>query len=134
MIYRGKTIEGQPAANWKAIQATCTEYPEFIIEVRKFDEQREISLQQMAYIHAVVIPALADHVGCSRLMAEILLKKKCGEEWFIQKVDGIDMILSKTMLTTKQTTQWLENCWDWMESIGCPVPPPDPKWREQEKQ
>jgi len=133
MKFRGNTIDGQPAANWKQIYRQCARYERFIIEVRQYDEAKEISLQQMRYLHAVVIPALAEHVGSSELMAEILLKKKCGEQWFIQEVDGDEIIISKTMLTTKQTTKWLENCWDWLETIGCPVPPPDPNWRSTQQ-
>ncbi len=129
MNFRGETIQSQPVADWPAIETLCVKYDRFVIEVRKYDSAKEISLQQMKYLHAVVIPALADHVGCSELMAEICLKKKCGEAFFIQKLDGEQIIISKTMLTAKQTTIWLENIWDWMESINCPVPPPDPAWR-----
>jgi len=129
MKFRGNTIDGQPATNWKQLYRQCARYERFIVEVRKYDETKEISLQQMRYLHAVVIPALAEHVGCSELTAEIILKKKCGAQWFIQEIDGDDIIISKTMLTVKQTNKWLENCWDWLESIGCPVPAPDPNWR-----
>ena len=129
MIFKGKTIDGQPAAAWEAVYKACTRHERFVVEVRNYDPDKEISLQQMKYLHAVVIPALAEYIGCSQLIAEIILKKKCGEEWFIQQVDGNEIIISKTMLTIKQTTKWLENCWDFMESINCPVPPPDPNWR-----
>jgi hypothetical protein len=132
--YLGKTENNQPIANWKAVYANCAKYARFVVEVREYDEQKEISLQQMKYMHSVVFPALAQYVGCSELMAEIMLKKKCGEQWFIQKIDGNEIILSKTMLTVKQTTKWLENCWEWLESIGCPVPPPDPNWKLNRKE
>lgn len=129
MQYKGKTVDKQPACNWKAVYRDCAKYQQFIIEVREYNEEKEISRQQMAYLHAVVFPALADHVGCSELMAEIILKKKSGEQWFIQEIDGNEIIISKTMLTVEQTTKWMENIFDWMESIGCPVTPPDPNWR-----
>ena len=133
MKYKGNTNNDQPLADWKAIYKQCRKYERFIIEVREYDPEKEISLQQMKYIHAVLVPALADYVGCSKLMAEQILKKKCGEEWFVKEIDGEICILSKTSLTVKQTTDWLQNCWDWMESIGCPVPPPDPNWRINRK-
>lgn len=129
MIFKGKTINDQPAANWPAIHKQAAKYSEFIIEVRQYDPEREITLQQMSYLHAVVYPALAEHMGVSQLMAEVILKKKCGEQWFIKEIDSNEIILSKTMLTVKQTTVWLENIWDFMEAIGCPVPPPDPQWK-----
>ena len=128
-LFKGQRIDDQPAANWLAIQAECARHERFVVEVRKHDELREISRQQTAYMHAVVFPALAEYVGCSELMAETLLKKKCGEQYFVHEIDGQLIIGSKTSLTVKQTTIWLENCWEWLESIGCPVPPPDPCWR-----
>lgn len=127
--FKGHTVNNQPATNWKAVYKACAKHERFLLEVRKYDEAAEISLQQMRYLHAVVIPALADLVGCSEFMAEQILKKKCGEQWFVKEVDGDICIISKTNLSVKQTNKWLENCWDWMESIGCPVPPPDPNWR-----
>ncbi len=131
--HRGKTIEDNPTADWKAIYAQCAKHETFVVEVRKYDANKEISRQQMAYIHAVVFPALSEYVGCSLLMAELMLKKRCGEQWFVQKVDGCEVILSKTMLSVKQTTEWMENIFDWMESINCPVSLPDPKWRENQE-
>jgi hypothetical protein len=128
MLYRGYTTDGKPITDWPGIYAYCADCGRFVIEVRKYDEAAEISRKQMAYLHSVVFPALADHMGVSQLMAEVILKKKCGESFFIKKVDGNEIILSKTMLTAKQTTVWMENIWDFMESVGCPVPPPDPEW------
>ena len=127
--FKGQTINNQPATDWRAVYRACARHERFIIEVRRYDSAAEISMQQMKYLHAVVIPALAAHIGCSLFMAEQILKKKCGEQWLVKEIDGDLCILSKKTLTVKQTTQWLENCWDWMESIGCPVPPPDPNWR-----
>ena len=60
MIFKGNTIDNQPTAKWKAVYRECAKYEQFIVEVRKFDPEREISLQQMRYMHAVVIPALAE--------------------------------------------------------------------------
>ena len=128
-IFKTHKINGLVAFDRKAFEKACAKHNRFVIEVRRYDEAKEISRQQMAYCHAVVFPALAEFMGVSNLIAEIILKKKAGEQWFIKKVDGNEIILSKTMLTTKQTTKWLENMWDFMETIGCPVPPPDKDWR-----
>lgn len=133
-MFRGKTFDESPAIDWKAIYAECAQHNEFVVEVRRYDPDKEISRQQMAYVHAVIFPALAEYVGCSQLMAEVMLKKKCGEQWFIKEVDKCEIILSKTMLSVNQTTKWLENIWEFMESIGCPVPPPDKNWRENKEQ
>ena len=130
--YRGKTIEGEPSADWKTIYAQCSKCDRFVIDVREYDTNKEISIQQMKYFHAVIVPLLAEYVGCSQLMAELILKKKCGEQWFIKIIDKTETIISKTHLTINQMTKWLENIFDWMESIGCPVPPPDNKWRENQ--
>lgn len=131
MKFEGHTDEGKAYADWAKIQQAAAMYERFVVEVRRYNKQREISLAQMAYFHAVVVPALTDHIGCSPLMAELILKKKCGEDFFVKVVDGEKILISKTMLTTKQMTAWLENIWDWMDSIGCPVPPPDREWREK---
>lgn len=132
MIIKGHTIMGQPAligSTWDKVEAECAKHPRFVIEVRKYSEAKEWSLEQFAYLHAVVFPALATHMGVSNLMAETILKKKCGEEWFIQDVDGNAVIISKTSLSKKAISTWMENIWDFMETIGCPVPPPDKDWR-----
>ncbi len=131
--FRGKTHDNSPATDWDAVYAECGKHTEFVIEVRRHDPDKEISLQQMKYIHAVVIPALSEYVGCSQLMAELLLKKKCGEQWFVKFVDKTETIISKTNLSVNQTTKWLENIWDWMESINCPVSPPDKNWVEKQE-
>ena len=134
--FRGSTINGKAAANWPAIQQKCAKWDRYIVEVRQLDEQREISRKQMAWLHCDNGPfaMLSDHVGCSRLTAELLLKKKCGESLFIKEIDGERCIISKANLSVKQTNQWFESIFDWMESIGCPVPPPDPAWRINQKE
>ena len=134
MIFRGRTIDGQPAAKWNEIQGACSKYERFVIEVRKLNEDREISLQQMKWLHCNngPIALLAEYMGCSRLIAEHILKKKCAEHLFVKEIDGDLCVLSKTTLTVKQTTEWIENIFDFMESIGCPVPPPDPQWRRNQ--
>lgn len=131
MKFRGKTINGQPAAAWKAVYRACSKHESFIVEVRKYDEAKEISLQQMRWLHCKngPIALLAEYMGVSKLIAELILKKKCGERFFVHEIDGEIVIASKAMLTVKQTTEWIENIFDFMDSIGCQVQPPDPAWR-----
>jgi hypothetical protein len=102
MEYRGKTIEGKAACNWPAIQVEAASHENFIISVEKWDEEKEISKQQMAYLHAVVFPALAKEMHCSLLWAEITLKRCCGEQWLIKRFEKTEIILTKTALTVKQ--------------------------------
>lgn len=124
----GKTINGQPVCQWPELHKECARHERFVIEVRKYDEQAEISRQQMAYLHAAVFPALAEYTGVSELMAETILKIKCGEQWFIRVLDGKKLIGSKTDLTVKQTSKWMENIWEYLDKVGCKVMPPDPEW------
>lgn len=135
MIFEGFTTDGEPATNWPKIHEDCAKHDRFIIEVRKFDPEREISLQQMKWLHCKNGPIvlLAEYMGCSKMIAELILKKKCGERFFIHKIDGDTVIASKSMLSVKQTNEWIENIFDFMDSINCPVQPPDPKWRENQQ-
>lgn len=132
--FRGKTVDGQPAAAWKAIYKACAKYDQFVVEIRAYDEAKEISLQQMRWLHCKngPIELLAEYMGVSRLIAELILKRKCGEEFFVHKIDGETVIASKTMLSVKDTTEWIENIFDFMDAIGCPVQPPDPAWRQNQ--
>ncbi len=129
MLLRFRRIGEKVAGDWSGLKRAIDLFPDCIVEVRKYDKQREISKQQMAYLHAVVFPALAEYMGVSELMAELILKKKCGEQWFVKTLNREKFIISKTELSTKQTTVWMENIWDFMEAIGCPVPPPDKDWK-----
>ena len=126
--YYGYTINKEAACAWPTIQAEAAKYPRFTVSVERYDEEREISKEQMAYMHAVLFPAVSEFMGVSLLTAELTCKVLCGKQWLVKEVGGEKYILSKTSLTTKQTTLWLENCWDFFEEQGCPVPPPDKEW------
>lgn len=154
-----------------------------VVEVRKYDKQKEISLAQMAYIHCEngPIKMYAKEHGYSSLEAELILKRECGEHLFIHELKGdnwfkmmeklgaayfeclnpmcrrltypdkikkIDMvricpncntkhpriifILSKTELTTKQTTEWIENMYNWLRDMhNIQVELPDQEWRSK---
>ena len=130
--YYGQTIEGQPCTDWKGIHAECAKHPQFVIRVEKYDEDREISLQQMKYLHAVVFPTLAREMHCSLWEAEFTCKRWCGEPWELIKKVGPQMYVecSKTKLTTKQCNAWIESIWDWAQSRKIHIPAPDKDWRK----
>lgn len=131
MEFYGETTTEGPAADWPAIQAAAAQYERFIVRVEKYDEQKEISLKQYAYLHAVVFPILAEAIGCSLWEAEYQCKRWCGQQWELIKNVGKGMWVecSKTKLTTKQCTLWIENIMDWAAKRDIVIPPPDPQWR-----
>lgn len=132
--YYGQTINDQPCTDWRAIQAECARHPQFVVEVRRYDEQREISLLQMAYLHAVVFPLLAREWNTSEEDAEFECKKRWGEQWLIKRELGYRFVLSKTVLTTKQCTKWIENIQAGALRENILVPCPDRDWRETARQ
>ena len=133
MDYVGYTDDsGKPIAPWQQIYEKAAVLGRFIIKIEKWTEEKEISLRQMAYLHAVVFPALAKEMHCSLLWAEITLKRCCGEQWLIARVDKAEIILSKTILTVKQCNQWIENIWDWCSSKNIHIPDPDKDWRKKQ--
>ena len=133
MIFHGQTIEGEPAANWPLIQKESAKYPKFTVEVHKYDEQREISNQQMAYLHTVVFETIAKHMHSSLWEAEFLCKTQCGEQWFVKKMGDLRFVLSKTTLTVKQCNKWIENIQDWGQRNNIFIPAPDKDWRKAKK-
>ncbi|MDD5459738.1 MAG: hypothetical protein PHF37_10145 [Phycisphaerae bacterium] len=77
-------------ATFNAIWQECKRLGRFIIEVRPWDEAKEISLQQMKWIHcdAGPIKLFADFQGVSLLDAELELKRKCARKLFVIEVSG----------------------------------------------
>jgi hypothetical protein len=45
-------------------------------------------------------------------------------------VDKAELILSKKVLSVKQTNKWIENIIDWCGSKGIHIPEPDKDWRK----
>ena len=129
--FRTKTIDGKPCTDWKAIYKEAAKHLQSIITVKKYDPEKEVSDKQMAYLHAVVFPTFAGEYHCSVLWAEITLKRCCGEQWMVKRVEKTELILSKTILSVKQCNQWIENIWDWCGSHGIHIPQPDKDWRER---
>jgi hypothetical protein len=139
-IFRGETVEEGPeegpAANWPAIQTACAKHKRFVVEVRPYNEEREVTLRQYAYFHAVVVPMIAEAMSSSLWESEYWCKKQCGEQWeLIKKVGkGMWVECSKTKLNVTQFNQWLENIWSKAETMfGILIPPPDKDWRETEQ-
>lgn len=126
----GLTIDNKPSADWRAIQAECAKHKQFVVEIRPYNEDREASLQQYAYLHSVIFPTLAKAWDTSLEDAEFECKKRWGEQWLIKRALGYRFVLSKTILTVKQCNQWIENIWQGAHREGIIIAPPDRDWRE----
>ena len=131
MIFHGQTIDKQPATNWKAIQDECALYNRFTIEVTEFNEEREISNQQMKYLHAAVFPLIAERFHMSELEAEDHCKALCGEHWFVKKIGDKWYRLSKKTLSVTQCNKWIENIYTYFEKQGLHIPAPNQDWRKE---
>ena len=134
MIFHGETIDGQPAANWKVIQDEAARHKRFTITVEDYNEEREISNQQMAYLHVVVFPLIAETYHMSELEAEDHCKLFCGEKWFVKKIDTKWIRLSKRVLTTKNCNKWIENIYTHFEKQGLHIPAPSQDWRKEQNE
>ena len=134
MDFYGITIDGEPVTHWPEIHQACRKLGQFIVSVREYDEQREISLLQMAYLHAVVFPLLAKEWNTSEEDAEFECKKRWGEQWLIKRALGYRFVLSKTVLTAKQCNQWIENIQAGALRENILVPCPDKDWKETARQ
>lgn len=137
--HRGQTFKDGTIEffNSKAFYDECAKHKLFIVDVEKYDNDTEISLQQMAYLHAVVYPTYGKFIGLSNLGAEVSLKRKCGpknkrgENRLVRKFDNIEMIMSKKSLTVRQTNEFIDNIYDFCNGINCFIPPPDPEWKKK---
>ena len=130
MEFIGQTIEQNACADWKGIQNECSRHRVFIVDVREYNEEREITLRQMAYLHGCVFPLLAKEWNTSEEDAEFECKKRWGEQWLIKKALGYRFVLSKTVLTSKQCNKWIENIQAGAMRENVIVPPPDKDWME----
>ena len=132
MIFHGETINNEPAANWPVIQAECARHQKFTVEVTAFNSEREISNQQMKYLHAVVFPLIADRFHMSELEAEDHCKALCGERWFVKKIGDKWFRLSKRVLSVKDCNKWIENIYTYFEKQGLHIPAPNQDWRKEQ--
>ncbi len=117
--------------DWPAIHKECERLGQAVIEVTKYSEDREISIQQMKYLHAVVFPTIAREMPCSLWTAELDCKRYAGREWLIKKIEDQHFVLSKTSLTVKQTNDWIDNIRDWAEQGSIFIPLPNRNWRQE---
>lgn len=85
-IFKTKRIDGQAAADWKAIQLAAAKHEQALIEVRAYDPDNEISAQQMKYYHAVVIKEYSRFTGHSPWASDQFLKRRAGSEWFVSEI------------------------------------------------
>ena len=128
MDFFGETVDGQPATDWPAIHKACMKHQRFVVEVRRYDEEREINRQQMAYLHGVVFPTIAREMHVSLWEAEFLAKTGPGEQWLVKRMGDLRFVLSKTGMSVKDCTEWIQNIWDWSDRNGFFIPPPDKTW------
>jgi hypothetical protein len=129
MRFTGKTMDKRPCSQWTPIYNECAKYERFVVEVTELDSDKDISNQQMKYLHAVVFPLLAKETHCSLWQAEFDCKRHAGNQWFIKKIGDQHFVLSKTSLSVKQTNEWIKNIIDWAATGNIHVPEPDKEWR-----
>jgi hypothetical protein len=130
MDFYGQTIDGEPVTQWPEIHQSCRKLRQFVVSVREYSEDKEVTLQQFKFLHAVVFPTLAREWNTSEEDAEFECKKRWGEQWLIKKALGYRFVLSKTVLTTKQCNKWIENIQAGALRENILIPCPDKDWRE----
>ena len=86
-LFKGRTVDNQPTAKWPAIYKACKKHERFLVEIRKYDEAAEISLQQMRYWHSMPVKLYSEHTGNSLWVSEQWLKRECGSQWFLLEVE-----------------------------------------------
>ena len=113
MKYKGNTIDGQPSTQWPKIHEECAKYDRFIVEVKEYSENREISEQQIKWWKGILLPALAKDNGESVAQWETRLKLNVmPDEFDIQtvKVHGVPVsyIPSIKILSIKKSKLLVE--------------------------
>jgi len=139
MQYKGKTVDKQPTCNWKAVYRDCAKHQQFIVEIREYNEEKEISRQQMKYLHAVIIPLFVDYTGDSPQYWENKLKLECGSKWFKPEIINVNgnpftIIPSKKIISINNFTEWYQNITDYGLQHGVIVPPPNKDWKLEKYQ
>lgn len=111
--FKGQLVDGKAAADWKAIYAACSKHERFIVEVRKYDEQAEITRNQRAWWKGVLLPALAKDTGDSvewwetRLKLSVLPDELKPETVVLHNIP-FSYVPSITKLSVKQMNQLIE--------------------------
>lgn len=132
----GKTVNGQPATDWNKVYGECAKHEQFVIEITAYDPDKEITKNQMAYFHAVIIPMFVESTGDSPQYWENKLKVECGTKWFKPEEINIGghtycFIPSKKTLSKTDFSEWYQNITDYGLTVGVVVPPPNPEWRKE---
>lgn len=113
MEFKGKTIDDKPAADWPGIQKACAQHERFVIEVRDWDDERELSMQQIRWFKGILLPSLSKDNGDSIECWETTLKLAVMPDEFAPlsvKIGGhtIYYVPSITKLSVKQMSQLIE--------------------------
>ena len=121
----GDIINGQAAAAWDKVnkyiaKLTCRR---IVIEVRPYNEGKEISSQQIRWWKGVLLPYLSDKNGDSIAEWEVRLKTSIMPDEFqpiAMIINGmaLNIVPSVTSLSVKQTNVLIEGTVDWCRSHG----------------
>lgn len=116
-LYKGTVMEDQPRANWKAIYAECRKHTKngFIVEVREYDRDEELSNQQIRWFKGVLLPSLSKDTGDSKQWWEARLKLMVMPDDFvpIEVSTGENVyhfIPSISNLSVKKMNEFIEGC------------------------
>lgn len=134
-----ETIDGESAANWRAIQDAASKYRRARIKVSEYSEEIAESEKQRKWLNGVAIPYLMDKWGRSHAWVKTHLKVYCGEGIFksryVNMGDEVGKILvlsSENELSIKQARTWIENILDYKPCEDAELEPPDPEWRRKQ--
>lgn len=136
-LYKGTVIEDQPRANWKAIYAECRKHKDkgFLVEVREYDPDKELSYKQIRWWKGILLPALSKDNGFSESKWEAILKLTIMPNEF-QPIDikvgenEYNFIPSITNLSTKKMSKLMMESVQILHDWGFTwVKEPDPSLR-----
>ena len=107
MIFKGQTINDKASAMWPEIYRECEKYSRFIIEVREYDENAEISDQQRKWLHGKMGP-IHHYMKDKRATfadAKNFVKVRYGREWLVTVItnENIDNAVGVPYWECKQT-------------------------------
>jgi hypothetical protein len=116
-------VNNQPVTIWKSIYDACARYPEFVIEVREYSQEKEISEQQRKWWKGVLLPALAKDNGETIHVWETRLKLVILPDDFVPQSTVISgreyfFVPSITTLSMKKFNTLIEGSVDWLRNNG----------------
>ena len=138
MEFITETINGEAAADWRAIQQAASKYKRAKITVSEYSEELAESEKQRKWLNGAAIPYLAEKWGRSTMWVKTHLKIYCGEGIFKAKVVNmggevgkITVISSENELSVKQATKWIENILDYKPCEDAELEAPNPEWQKK---